>query len=393
MNGGDEWIKEGFKEFEVPPDNGGREEPNRPGTPVDGGQHARQDGPLIQTSAEFVANFVPPDYLVDGLIQRRFVYAMTAPTSNGKTCIVLRLAAHVGLGWKLGDRYVEQGKVLYLAGENPDDVRMRWIKLCEEMGVEPKDMPVYFLPSNPQLSNTAVRKQIDEESALHGPFTLVIIDTSVAYFEGDDENNNVQMGKHARMLRSLAKLPDGPTIIVTCHPTKNADPEDFVPRGGGAFLNEVDTNLVCIKEPTTPPIVQLHWRRKVRGIDFAPIPFELLYGKTERLTDSKGRLIWTVTARPISDEEQTNQEEQTRRYEDQVLVLMKEKPGLSLAEMAKALNWTYSNGEPHKTRVDRTLRKLQRQKFVKQDRDGWQLTKEGEKVAAETPAARAAECI
>jgi len=221
----------------------------------------------------------------------------------------------------------------------------------------------------------------------------VIIDTSVAYFEGDDENNNVQMGKHARMLRSLAKLPDGPTIIVTCHPTKNADPGDFVPRGGGAFLNEVDTNLVCIKEPTTPPIVQLHWRRKVRGIDFAPIPFELLYGKTERLTDSKGRLIWTVTARPISDKEQTNQEEQTRRYEDQVLVLMKEKPGLSLAEMAKALNWTYSNGEPHKTRVDRTLRKLQRQKFVKQDRDGWQLTKEGEKVAAETPAARAAECI
>jgi DNA-binding PadR family transcriptional regulator len=131
----------------------------------------------------------------------------------------------------------------------------------------------------------------------------------------------------------------------------------------------------------------------VRGIDFAPIPFELQPGKTERLTDSKGRLIWTVTARPISDDEQTNREEQTRGYEDQVLVLMKEKPGLSLADMARTLNWTYSNGEPHKTRVDRTLRKLLRQKFVKQDRDGWQLTKEGEKVAAETTAAKAAECM
>jgi hypothetical protein len=237
-----------------------------------------------------------------------------------------------------------------------------------------------------------VRKQINKESALHGPFVLVIVDTSVAYFEGDDENNNVQMGKHARMLRSLAKLPDGPTIIVTCHPTKKADNEDLVPRGGGAFLNEVDTNLVCIKEPNSP-VVLLHWRGKVRGVDFAPIPFELQQGRTERLTDSKGRLIWTVTARPISDEEQTNREGQARFYEDQVLVLMLKQPGLSLAEIATNLNWTYSNGKPHKSRVDRTLHKLQRQKLVKLDRDGWQLTKEGEKVVAETPAAKAAECM
>jgi AAA domain len=251
MNGGDEWIKDGFEEFEPPPNNGdGREEPNRPGTRADGEHYEREDGPLIQTSAEFVGGFVPPDYLIDGLIQRRFVYSMTAPTSAGKTSIALRLAAHIALGLPLGDREVEQGKVLYLAGENPDDVRMRWIKLCEELGKEPKDIQVYFLPSNPRLSEVAVRKQIDEESALHGPFVLVIVDTSAAYFEGDDENNNVQMGKHARMLRSLAQLPDGPTIIVTCHPTKKADNEDFVPRGGGAFLNEIDTNLVCIRSRT-----------------------------------------------------------------------------------------------------------------------------------------------
>jgi AAA domain len=390
MNGGDEWIKDGFEEFEPPPNNGnGREEP---GTPADGGHHARQDGSLIQTSAEFVAGFVPPDYLIDGLIQRRFVYSMTAPTSTGKTSIALRLAAHIALGLPLGDREVEQGKVLYLAGENPDDVRMRWIKLCEELGKEPKDMPVFFLPSNPRLSEIAVRKQINTESALHGPFVLVIVDTSAAYFEGDDENNNVQMGKHARVLRSLAQLPDGPTIIVTCHPTKKADNEDLVPRGGGAFLNEIDTNLVCIKEPNSP-VVLLHWRGKVRGIDFAPIPFELQPGQTERLTDRKGRLIWTVTARPISADEQNSREQQTRIFEDQLLLLMKERPGLSLAEMATALNWTYSNGDPNKSRVDRALHKLQRQKLVKLNRNGWQLTKEGEKAAAESPAAKAAECI
>src|SRR5262245_37811061 len=44
MNGGDEWIKEGFEEVEPPPNNGNgqREEPNQPGTPADGGHHERQ---------------------------------------------------------------------------------------------------------------------------------------------------------------------------------------------------------------------------------------------------------------------------------------------------------------------------------------------------------------
>src|SRR5262249_22640825 len=211
-----------------------------------------------------------------------------------------------------------------------------WIKLCEELGVKPETVPVFFLPGNPQLS--AVRKQLNTETLQHGPFVLVIVDTSAAYFEGNDENDNVQMGKHARMLRSLAKLPGGPTIIVTCHPVKNADPDDLVPRGGVAFLNEIDANLVCKREPNSTTVL-LHWHRKIRGVDFAPIPFQLRQWTTETLKDSKGRLIWTVTARPISEDEQTNLDEQVRSDKDRVLRLMQEQPGLSMAKVAETFAW------------------------------------------------------
>ena len=387
MNG-DEWIKEGFEDFELPPNNGDREEPNRPGTPADGGQHERQNGPLIQSSAEFVANFVPPDYLIDGLLQRGFVYAMTAPSSSGKTCIAMRLSAHMGLGLKLGNREVVQGKVLYLAGENPHDCRMRWIKLCEELGVEPKDVPVFFLPGTPQLS--AVRKQINTETLQHGPFALVIVDTSAAYFEGDNENDNVQMGKHARMLRSLSKLSGEPTVIVTCHPTKNADPDNYVPRGGGAFLNEIDTNLVCKREPNSMA-VQLHWHRKIRGVDFGPISFELKHGQTEKLKDSQGRPIWTVTARPISQDEQTRLDESGHSDEGSVLLLMLEQPGLSMAKMAETQAWFYTDGQPNKSKVDRIIRALAKQKLVTQNyRGNWELTEQGTEAAASAKAAEKA---
>ena len=91
---------------------------------------------LIKTSAEFVASLKPPDYLIKGVLQRRFIYSMTAPTGAGKTCIAMRIAAHVAFGVPLLGRPVKQGGVLFLAGENPDDVKMRWIKLAEEMAVD-----------------------------------------------------------------------------------------------------------------------------------------------------------------------------------------------------------------------------------------------------------------
>jgi len=58
---------------------------------------------------------------------------------------------------------------------------------------------------------------------------LVVVDTSAAYYEGDDENANVQMGIHARRLRALVGLPGEPCVLVACHPVKNATPDNMVP--------------------------------------------------------------------------------------------------------------------------------------------------------------------
>ena len=88
-----------------------------------------------------------------------------------------------------------------------------------------------------------------------------------------DENDNVQeVGKHARRpLKLMLVIDGGPTVIATTHPTKNAN-GDLLPRGGGAFLAEVDGNLGCQKVPDSMA-VDLHWHGKFRGPDFSPIPF------------------------------------------------------------------------------------------------------------------------
>ena len=116
-----------------------------------------KDTPLLVSSADFAAKFVPPDYAIDGLVQRRYLYSLTANTGGGKTAVALLLAAMKAQGRRLGERDIDQGHVLYFGGENPADICARWIALCERLGVDPAAMKVHFLPGTGKLSDIAPR--------------------------------------------------------------------------------------------------------------------------------------------------------------------------------------------------------------------------------------------
>jgi hypothetical protein len=249
-------------------------------------------GPLIKSSAEFVKDFIPPNYLVDGLLQRRYCYALTARTGDGKTAIVLLLAACVDMGIPFGGHAAEKGRVLFFAGENPDDIRARWIAMSVAMNFDIAKADVYFIPGKFKIS--ALVDRIKKEVDALGGVALIIVDTSATYFEGKDENGNVEAGEHAARLRSLTELPGGPTVLVNCHPVKNAPDDNLSPRGGGAFVAEVDGNLTAVKDDG---VVTLHWQVKFRGPDFAPLAFMLKTDTYDQLRDSKGRLMPTVIAR------------------------------------------------------------------------------------------------
>src|SRR5262249_2282535 len=182
---------------------------------------------LALSSAEFVGGFTPADYLVVGWLQRRFVYSLTAATGDGKTAIALLITLLISKGFKLGKLDFKCGRVLYFAGENPDDVRMRWLATTQQFGLAPEDIDnVYFVPG--VFKFTEIHERIKQEMATR-ELALVVVDTSAAYFETDDENNNMQALAHAKRLRELSRLPGGPTVLICCHPTKNA--ESLVPRG------------------------------------------------------------------------------------------------------------------------------------------------------------------
>ena len=161
---------------------------------------------------------------------------------------------------------------------------------------------MHFIPGVFKISELFGR--VEKEVRELGGTALIIVDTSAAYFEGEAENDNTQMGAHGRMLRRLTTLPGKPCVITCCHPPKGAtSKEAMLPRGGGAFIAEIDGNLICAKKDS---IVELHWVGKFRGPDFEPINVPDLDGGTcAKLKDSKGRRIPTVIARQLSEAART----------------------------------------------------------------------------------------
>ncbi len=330
---------------------------------------------LIRSSAEFVQAFTPPNYMVDGIFQLGFFYSITGQTGAGKTAVALLATAHVAIGRPLGSLHVERGTVLYFAGENPIDVQMRWLGLTHAMGLDPAMLDAHFVTGAMSLSEVAER--ITQEVARKGlTLTLVVVDTSAAYFETDDENSNTQVGAHARRLRSLTTLPGGPCVITLTHPTKRAADDDLLPRGGGAFLAEVDGNIALRRQDSLVVAVALG---KFRGPEFPPLSFELQTVTHPLLKDTRGRNVPTVIARPLDDAGRQAMATEARRDEDSMLRAIEAQPSASLSDLARVVGWRMRDGKPYAVKAKRAVEKLHKDGLIHRHRDAWALTAKGEK--------------
>ena len=221
--------------------------------------------------AEFLAEYKPLRYIVDCLLAAGGVYTLTGRTGHAKTSflVIAALAVVTGRPDLLGLE-VSQGRVAYLSYENPSDVRMRFAVAAHRLGIDPvavggnlKVMPYH---ASPEEVATALKEFSSPENG--GPFSLVIVDTLQAAFDGSDFNQNKEVLDFVKRQRKLTRLPGDPCVVIAAHPVKNADKASLVPYGGGSILNEGDGNLTIWKE--NDDAIEVHWQGKWRGVDFDP---------------------------------------------------------------------------------------------------------------------------
>jgi hypothetical protein len=215
----------------------------------------------------------------------------------------------------------------------------------------------------------------------HRDIASVVIDTSAAYFAGDDENDNKQALDHAKWLRSIAtRLPGNPTVLVCCHPTKYSRDDDLVPRGGGAFLNEVDGNLLCEKAGDITLVSRDP--NKYRDAYFDPFGFRRSVTFPEQLRNPEtGKRMPTIVAHYADEDEVAEVEYESNLEDMQVLEKLAEDSTMSLRKIADKLYWMHAgSGLSDGKKVSRIIKRLQKARLV----DGnHQLTGLGEKKLEE----------
>jgi hypothetical protein len=334
--------------------------------------------PPLLSLAGFMATFKTPDYIVDGIIQRGRLYALTSPTGHGKTAVVQYLGIYIAAGRNIGNIEVTQGPIVFMAGENPDDLCCRMHAACQFHGLDPTKVPLHVMPGNFPLTPEAAEELKGRIDAKGINPVGIIFDTAASFFPGDNDNDNVQKGAYARNLRVLTTCRGNPFVVTPSHPVKNPDRDNLLPAGGGAFLNELDGNLTLWGEPVGE-IATLHWQGKFRGADFQPVSFALKQVTILGLLDQRGRPIVSIVAALQTSDQAETAAKQVQGDEDTVLELMRRHPGISQRNIATEAGWVNEKGVPNAAKVNRLMKSLQRDKLIKMHRRKWCLTDAGKR--------------
>lgn len=272
--------------------------------PVEVTPQTIQDFP-IDDSAAFLSDLQPLEYLIDGLLPVGVTYSLTGHAGHGKTTLALQFAISVARGEMFSDRETSKGRVLILAGENPYNVKWQYAAALAARNLNPADVDIHFVQGRFSINQWAdvLRSKMEAMPDLK----LVIVDSLQAFFEGDNDNDNTQMVEMAHKLRSLCQISRRPAILIIAHPAGKVPSKDnLVPRGGGAFLNEIDGNLTVWSQDASQQT--LHHSQKFRGAGFDPMEWVMQIHEFSHLTDIHGTPLKLPVSRPETGHERTTRE-------------------------------------------------------------------------------------
>jgi AAA domain len=261
------------------------------------GEELIAKAPKIHSAGRFMEEIKRPVFIWEKVLQRNFLYSATAKWGHGKTALCLTMAIHIALGKEFAYLRTKQTKVLYLAGENPDDIRLRVKAICAVYGFNSEELSewLFFSDRSFSMSDDILTLVVSDRVKDLGDFGLVVVDTGPAHNETDDENSNSEMHKFAVACRDFGSKIGNPALIILMHPPQGATKDNLRTRGGGGFAGQIDGELLLWQHETTKQ-VELWHSAKFRGAGFSPMFFDLMVVQVDGFSDNFGNEAISVVA-------------------------------------------------------------------------------------------------
>lgn len=330
--------------------------------------------------SKFLNEFAEIEFVVDDMFRRNWLYTMTGSTGSGKTGVAVSMCLCIASGLPIGKHESQAGTVLYIAGENPDDVRGRFRATLTRNNWPKEAIERIHVVDQSFLLDEKLDDLIGLIDAVEAVFVIVDTDQAVSLSGSESENDNGVRMRHAKNLRRLTRCESRPTILDLCHPNGAATRDRLVPRGGSSFLNEIDGNVGCFRTDTLTEVFSDP--NKFRGA-----AFEVSFRKEEltinEVKDTKGRCIPVPVFIPATDTELAFTHVNAINDESSLLKVMMQYPEMPQVGWLEQLGWRDNKGEPNKPKISRMLKKFREGNLVVQIGNQNRLTPTGKKRAKE----------
>lgn len=234
------------------------------------------------------------EWLVENYIPKRSIGMLYGPSSVGKTHVVLGMAAKITTGGSWCENDVEQGLVLFMAGEGHTGFKRRLLAIEEwhELSIDRNNLRFSERAISID-SDEGIKEIIGAIEALDRAPSLIIIDTLSRHLMSSSENDNAEMARVINRLEVVKKRFDC-SIMIIHHTGKN---EKSGPRGATSLFANIDfmfSLLPCIMQPK---VLELECEKQKDASDKIMQSFQIIPVVFEEL-DSKGQPIVGACATP-----------------------------------------------------------------------------------------------
>ena len=184
----------------------------------------------------------PPKWLVYDYLLENSTAMLIAPSGSYKSFTALDLSLSIATGKPYHENIVQQGDVLYIAGEGSSGYRARIGAWKEHYQCEVQRF--YLLPNALDLlQEETVDIILEDVDTLKLDLRLFVIDT-LARCNSGEENSASDMSKFINNLDRIRNVT-GCTVLFVHHTGKNAS---LGARGSSAIYASVDTSIECGKQ-------------------------------------------------------------------------------------------------------------------------------------------------
>jgi hypothetical protein len=243
---------------------------------VDDAAVQRLDAPMLEDPIAGIRFFSvaemrtapPPVWLVSGVIPQNKLMLVYGASGSGKTFLMLDLAMSIARGSRWFGRRVQQGGVIYVAGEGNlkprVDAYMTHWKLTDDDVKGFRGRSTALNLRTPDGDDRQLLIGLENTAAEMGRVDLVVLDTLNALMAGGDENSSHDMGRMIAVARQIMTRLNC-SVAYVHHPGKA---EDRGARGHSSLKAAVDTEIYV--EGGDPRVASITKQRDGEtGIQFA----------------------------------------------------------------------------------------------------------------------------